>query len=144
MQLCRCTLVHKTPSIRRIPSRSSLNVWKIQAVLVAAFFAKWMGWRWNAYVAVWVWWLFLSTERKICHHSRATRTLGVNHSKKKIWKLRFCAHRIQFFLLIPKIVFKNHRMHLNPLYDRKTDLGQPTQFRKKIKTRRKAFYIWLS
>ena len=29
------------------------------------------------------------------------------------------------------MVSKNHRMHLNPLYDRKTDLGQPTQFRKK-------------
>ena len=50
--------------------------------------------------------------------------------RKKIWKLRCCAHRIHFFLLIPNIVSKNHRMHLNPLYDRKTDLGQPTQFRK--------------
>ena len=29
------------------------------------------------------------------------------------------------------MVSKNHGMHLNPLYDRKTDLGQPTQFRKK-------------
>ena len=29
-------------------------------------------------------------------------------------------------------------MHLNPLYDQKTGLGQPTQFWKKFKTRGKA------
>ena len=42
------------------------------------------------------------------------------------------AHLIHFFLLIPNMGAKNHRMHLNPLYDRKTGLSQPTQFGKKI------------
>ena len=31
-------------------------------------------------------------------------------------------------------------MYLNPLYDQKTGLGQPTQFEKKFKTRRKALF----
>ena len=58
--------------------------------------------------------------------------LGCKPFQKKFWKLGFCAHLIQFFLLIPNMVTKNHRMHLNPLYDRKTGLSQPTQFGKKF------------
>ena len=73
-----------------------------------------------------------------------THIKGVNHSKKKFWKLGFCAHLIQFFLLIPNMVPKNRRMHLNPLYDRKTGLSQPTQFEKKIKTRGRAFFRFLT
>ena len=44
-------------------------------------------------------------------------TLVINNSKKL--KLRFCAHLVQFFLLILDMVSKSHRMHLNPLYDQK-------------------------
>ena len=35
---------------------------------------------------------------------------------------------MQFFLLIPNKVSNNSRMHLDPLYDQKTGLGQSTQF----------------
>ena len=49
--------------------------------------------------------------------------------------LRFYTHLIQFFRLIPNMVSKNSRMHLNALYDQKTSLGQPTQFCKKIEKR---------
>ena len=43
----------------------------------------------------------------------------VNDSKKIVLTFRFCALLIQFFLLIPNMVYENHRMHFNRLYDRK-------------------------
>ena len=49
-------------------------------------------------------------------------------SQEKKLKLRFCDHLIQFFLLIPNMVTQNHKMHLNPSYDQKNGLDQPTQF----------------
>ena len=38
---------------------------------------------------------------------------------------RFSTHQIQFFLLIPKMVSKNYKMHLNPLYAQKTVFVNP-------------------
>ena len=43
--------------------------------------------------------------------------LGCKPSQEKNLRLRFCDHLIQFFLLIPNTVTKNHKMHLNPLYE---------------------------
>ena len=58
--------------------------------------------------------------------------LGCKPSQEKNLKLRFWAHLIQFFLLIPNMVSKNHRMHLNPLYGQKTGLVS-SQIKTRIK-----------
>ena len=58
--------------------------------------------------------------------------LGCKPFQEKKLKSRFWPHLIQFFLPIPNMVSKIHKMHLNPIYDQKTGLGQPTQFWKKI------------
>ena len=47
---------------------------------------------------------------------------------------------MQFFLLIPTMVSKNHKMHLNPLYDQKTVSANLRNFIEKNKTRDKALF----